>query len=109
MAKQDRGLTSSKTKQMLRAAVHEVSTSTPNAVVKQVGGSHYERQGAVCPHCGGKVQHWDLFASEPYLEGYASKYLMRWREKGGIQDLDKAISIIQKIKAIELLRTKSKS
>jgi hypothetical protein len=80
--------------------------ATEYAVVAQVGGTHYARPGAVCPHCGQGIQHWDLFASEPYLEGYASKYLMRWREKGGIEDLEKAISIIQKIIAIEKLRTK---
>ena len=94
MAKQDRSSTSSKTKQ----------STPPTAVVAQVGGSHYDRKAAICPHCGEAIQHWDLMASEPYLEGYASKYLMRWREKGGIQDLDKAISIIEKIKAIERVR-----
>jgi hypothetical protein len=81
------------------------STSTPpiNAVVSQVGGTHYEQHKGMCPHCGEEIQHWDLYAGERYLESYAAKELIRWREKGGIEDLDKVISIVQKIKAIELL------
>ena len=75
-----------------------------NAVVAEVAGTHYEASAGMCPHCGEEVQHWDLYGDAPYLEGMATKYITRWRAKGGLQDLDKAISAIQKIKARELLK-----
>lgn len=37
----------------------------------------------------------------PYLEATAIKYLCRWRLKGGIQDLDKAIHFIEMLKEFE--------
>lgn len=81
----------------------------PSAVVAQVGGTHYEVHTGVCPHCGGEIQHWDLYAAQPYLESYAAKELIRWREKGGVQDLEKVVSIIQKIMAIERLRASKRA
>ena len=86
---------------------HKVRSSTStqaSAVVAEVAGTHYESVSGMCPHCGGDVQHWDMYADQPYLEGMATKYITRWRQKGGLQDLDKAISAIQKIKARELLK-----
>ena len=60
--------------------------------VKQVGGTHYQTGGR---------QHWDEVDDYdvPYLEGAASKYPLRWRDKGGIEDLEKTISYIDKILA----------
>jgi hypothetical protein len=57
--------------------------------VNQVGGSHY----------AGKYQHWDYCkdAGTGYLEGHATKYLVRWRKKGGIQDLEKSLSFVDKL------------
>lgn len=57
--------------------------------VAQVGGSHY----------GTKYGHWDYCkdAETPYLEGHATKYLVRWEKKGGIQDLEKSLSFVEKI------------
>jgi hypothetical protein len=57
--------------------------------VSQVGGSHY----------GTKYGHWDYCkdANVGYLEGHATKYLYRWRRKGGVQDLEKALSFVEKI------------
>jgi hypothetical protein len=69
-----------------------------------VGGTHYESHCGICPHCGEEIQHWDLYAREPYLESYAAKELIRWREKGGLEDLEKVGSIVAKIIAIEKLR-----
>lgn len=81
--------------------------STSSAVVAQVGGDHYAQGMGMCPNCGFKgLQHWDLYATAPYLEGTATKYITRWREKGGLEDLRKAISYLNKIIAIENLRTK---
>lgn len=82
-----------------------VSTSTRSAVVKQYGGTHYENSTAICPTCGAVgLQHWDLYAEAPYLEGSATKYITRWRGKGGVADLRKAITVIEKIIAIEALK-----
>ncbi|UOF83003.1 hypothetical protein [Caudoviricetes sp.] len=56
---------------------------------KQVGGSHYQK---------GAVQHWDLAIEHdiPYTLGCATKYLFRWKDKNGIQDLEKAMHYLQK-------------
>lgn len=79
------------------------STSTPRQV-QQVGGDHYGKHTGFCPSCGGEVQHWDLYAEQPYLEGTATGYITRWRDKGGVEDLRKAISVIEKIIAIHELK-----
>lgn len=53
------------------------------ALNTQVGGSHYKDmaiQPAKFAHANGL----------PYIEGCIVKYVCRWREKGGIQDLEKA-------------------
>jgi hypothetical protein len=63
-----------------------------------VGGTHYQDNAGTCPHCGGVIQHWDLFARMPYLVGYACRYVMRF--KNGEEDLDKAIHTIEKMKAV---------
>lgn len=57
--------------------------------VDQVGGTHYSAA----------FQHWDWAAETGlgYLEGNASKYLARYRKKGGRQDLEKAASYLQKL------------
>jgi hypothetical protein len=53
------------------------------AVDKQVGGSHYKKF---------IIQPAEFCYKNniPYLEATAIKYLCRWRDKGGIQDLEKA-------------------
>lgn len=55
----------------------------------QIGGTHYKE----LPY-----QHWDVCDDTfcPYLLGCATKYIARWRKKGGIQDLEKAIHFIRK-------------
>jgi hypothetical protein len=56
----------------------------------QIGGSHYKKL---------TIQPWDyiLANSIGYCEGSAIKYLSRWRDKGGIQDLYKAKHFIDKL------------
>jgi len=56
---------------------------------KQIGGDHYKTTG--------DLQHWDLFGPE-YLVGCATKYVSRWRRKGGNEDLEKALHYTQKLK-----------
>lgn len=63
------------------------SGADPNS--RQVGGEHYRRTG---------MQHWDLMVAlrAPYLVGCLTKYVERHGEKGGRQDLDKAIHYAEK-------------
>lgn len=58
--------------------------------VDQVGGTHYQ----------GEYQHWDLVVDNniTYLESCASKYVSRWQDKNGVEDLLKAISYLSKLK-----------
>jgi hypothetical protein len=58
---------------------------------RQIGGSHYKRDGG--------IEHWDLIERSGigYLEGCATKYVARWRQKGGVQDLEKAEHYVQKL------------
>lgn len=57
---------------------------------KQVGGSHYA--------AGDKPQHWDIVAMHDldYFQGQITKYVMRWKKKNGLQDLQKAAHFLQK-------------
>lgn len=61
---------------------------------EQVAGTHYTKQA---------IQVWDYITANniPYLEGNAIKYLSRWREKGGVQDLYKARHYIDKLIELE--------
>lgn len=57
----------------------------------QVGGNHYK---------GTTYQHWDFVnrvLHNRYLEGNITKYLVRWKSKGGLQDLMKAHHYLQKL------------
>jgi hypothetical protein len=57
---------------------------------EQVGGDHYKKHGA--------LQHWDivhLFKLD-YFQGQITKYVMRWKDKNGIQDLQKAAHFLKK-------------
>lgn len=67
----------------------------PNDV--QIGGSHYKTKA---------IQPWDYIVQNklPYLEGNIVKYVSRWREKGGIDDLRKAQHYLSKL--IETEETK---
>lgn len=62
---------------------------------RQVGGKHYREATGTCPHCGGDIQHWDLYADAPYLVGQVTKYVTR--EKNGVEDLEKALHFLQKL------------
>lgn len=60
----------------------------------QVGGDHYKKQ---------KIQHWDYVISNdiPYMEAQIIKYAGRWRNKNGLQDLEKALHFLQKLIEVE--------
>lgn len=58
---------------------------------RQVGGEHYK---------AATYQHWD-WAAENFGEGYflgnITKYVTRWRNKNGVQDLEKALHYADKL------------
>jgi hypothetical protein len=56
----------------------------------QEGGNHYSKFGA--------LQHWDIVHhfKLDYFQGQITKYVLRWKDKGGIQDLKKAQHFLQK-------------
>jgi hypothetical protein len=65
---------------------------------EQHGGSHYK---------GKAIQPWDYIAANNigYFEGCAIKYLSRWKDKGGIEDLRKARHFVEKLIEIELAKS----
>lgn len=64
------------------------------AIEHQVGGDHYR---------GRRIQPWDVW--EEYgmnaFEGAVLKYLLRWRDKGGVEDLKKARHTLDRLIEIE--------
>ena len=56
--------------------------------VAQEGGDHYQAE----------YQHWDwvIDMEMPYLPACATKYVTRWWKKNGLQDLEKAMTYIDK-------------
>lgn len=69
--------------------------STANEI--QIGGDHYRVK---------TIQPWDFIAANQlgYFEGNIVKYVSRWQDKGGINDLKKARHYLDKL--IELSETK---
>ena len=78
-----------------RLATREEKISNPGvyhvpANTKQIAGDHYKGKG---------IQPWDYVAANDlgYFEGTAIKYLTRWKDKGGVDDLRKAVHFIEKL------------
>ena len=69
---------------------HNKETST---LEKQVGGDHYKKM---------KYQPWEIISGNGYdfFEGNALAYIMRWKEKNGCEDLDKAIHYLEHMKEL---------
>lgn len=61
---------------------------------KQISGTHYKNN---------TIQPWDFVAANNlgYFEGSAIKYITRWRSKGGIADIQKAIHFLEKLIELE--------
>ena len=59
-----------------------------SALDTQVGGGHYKDL---------KIQPIEFIHANgiPYIEGCVIKYMARWRDKNGIEDLEKAKHYIQ--------------
>jgi hypothetical protein len=60
----------------------------PSALEVQVGGDHYKRM---------TIQPIEYIQANDlgFCEGNAIKYVTRWRHKGGVQDLKKAIHYLE--------------
>jgi hypothetical protein len=60
----------------------------------QHGGAHYKAM---------PIQPWDYIVANElgYLEGNVVKYITRWRDKGGLEDLKKAEHYLQKLIEVE--------
>jgi hypothetical protein len=65
---------------------------------EQVSGDHYKKFG--------DLQPWDVILKFElgFLDGCATKYLLRWRHKNGIEDLKKAKHFIEKLIEVEQTR-----
>ncbi|MCC6489116.1 MAG: DUF3310 domain-containing protein [Candidatus Hydrogenedentes bacterium] len=63
-----------------------------NANATQVGGSHYKAHG------DSDLQHWDIVHKFKldYFQGQITRYVFRWRDKNGLEDLHKAAHFLQK-------------
>ena len=61
----------------------------------QIAGDHYKSRA---------IQPWDYIAANNigFFEGNAIKYLTRWRDKGGVEDLRKARHYIDKLIEMEV-------
>lgn len=62
---------------------------------RQIGGDHYRS----------KIQHWDYVVANDldYFQAQVTKYVTRWKNKNGIQDLLKAQHFLEKY--IEIAKT----
>lgn len=60
----------------------------------QIGGNHYMKY---------VIEPVEFITKNniPFIEGNVIKYVLRWRDKNGIQDLDKAIHYLQLLKDIK--------
>jgi Protein of unknwon function (DUF3310) len=63
----------------------------------QVGGTHYKDKG---------LQPWDAIAAWDcgFLDGNVIKYVVRYRSKGGVEDLKKARHYLDKLIELEGLK-----
>jgi hypothetical protein len=61
---------------------------------KQVSGKHYKEKN---------IQPWDyIYANNLcYFTGNCVKYVSRWKDKGGVADLKKAIHYLEKLIELE--------
>jgi hypothetical protein len=64
------------------------------ALTKQVNGDHYKKL---------RIQPIEFIHANniPFAEGCAIKYLCRWRDKGGLADLEKAKHFIELLIELE--------
>lgn len=73
-----------------------IATQTSNALNVQVGGDHYKKL---------KIQPIEFIHANniPFIEGNIIKYIVRWREKNGIKDLEKVKHYVDLLISLEKL------
>lgn len=71
----------------------DASKPAPNDY--QVGGDHYRKHSP-------DYQHWDLVADfhMNYFTANITKYVVRWREKEGVKDLQKTVHYCEKLMSL---------
>lgn len=80
--------------------LHEPPASA--ALDTQVGGDHYKAQGIQpVAYCHAN--------NIPFIEGCVIKYVTRWRSKGRLADIDKAIHFLQILKELESAKSATES
>lgn len=69
--------------------------SNHESLAKQIDGTHYKDMG---------IQPWEIIEKNKldYFEGAVLKYLLRWKQKDGVIDLDKIIHYVERIKEMAL-------
>lgn len=62
---------------------------SPSPASEQVGGDHYKKLA---------IEPWDYIIENKldYFQGSIIKYITRWRDKGGVEDLKKARHFLNK-------------
>jgi hypothetical protein len=65
-----------------------------SALRKQVAGSHY-RQFPIQPI------EFIVKNNLPFIEGNIIKYICRWQDKGGVEDLNKVIHYVELLKELK--------
>lgn len=65
-----------------------------SALDKQVSGNHYKQF---------EIQPIEFITKNniPFIEGNVIKYICRWRDKNGLEDLDKVIHYVELLKELE--------
>jgi hypothetical protein len=71
-----------------------MNTSTGMGTMIQVGGDHYLKR---------EIQPWDYTVANDldYFQGTIVKYITRWKDKNGVEDLRKALHYLQKYIEVE--------
>ena len=64
------------------------------AIEKQIGGQHYK-------HLAIQPAEYCQRNKLNYMESSAIKYITRWQDKGGLEDIDKAIHCLELLKEFE--------
>jgi len=79
-----------------RMEADKQETSNPANDI-QIGGTHYKDKG---------LQPWDAIAAWDcgFLDGNVIKYVVRYRSKGGVEDLKKARHYLDKLIELEELK-----
>lgn len=77
---------------------NKVVLGAPSANATQIGGSHYKTKHG--------LEHWDMVSmfNLDYFQGQVSRYLFRWKNKNGLEDLRKARHFLDKYIELEVAK-----